>query len=273
MTVIIGIQCADGGIVVAADSAATFVTQGGAPTAKQLTSKLSIIDNQVIFGHSGVVGMGQRLENTAKSSWNNGKLAKRFVPATAMHELRNRFWQDVLKDEVTVANESGPHLMQLARQIVQQSFLVALPPLKDSERPSLFHFLWQGTPEMLTEQLPCVALGGGQPQADPFLSFIRRVIWKDGAPVTIGDGIFAAAWTLRYVLETSPGGVGGPGQMMVLKPSEEGNSWIAEEISDVNLDIHFEAVTDIEKYISEYPSEFQPGDIEAEETNSITEAP
>lgn len=258
MTVIIGIQCEDGGIVVAADSAATFITSTGAPTAKQPISKLSIISNQVIFGHSGTVGMGQRLEAIVKDSWDKKNLAKKYDPIKAMQFLRNRFWQEVVKDEVDVVNQSGPQLSELAKQFVMQQFLVALPPIKDSNRPCLIHFNWQCAPEMLNNQLPCVALGNGQPIADPFLSFIRRVIWSNGAPTTIADGKFAATWTLRYVLETSPAYISGPEQLVVLKQAQDDQGWVAEEFSDTALDLHIEHVTSFEEYLSEYPNKFRP---------------
>lgn len=182
MTVIIGVQCKDGGIVVAADGAATFVTSTGFPTSRQPMSKLSLINNELIFGHSGSVGLAQRLESVVKDAWQNKNARKKYNPPEMMQYLRNRFWQEVVKDEVDVVNQSGPHLSQLAQQTINQSFLVAFPPIKDSDRPILIHFNWDCHPEMLTDKLPCVALGSGQQIADPFLSFIRRVLWKGDVP-------------------------------------------------------------------------------------------
>lgn len=256
MTIIVAIQCQDGGVVVAADGAATFATGTGTQTARQPTTKLVGIDGQVIFGHSGSIGMAQRLEAVARDAWND-RLAKKHEPAAAMQQLRNRFWQSVVKDEVDVVNQSGPQLGQLAKQLVMQHFLVALPPLKGSDRPSLIHLNWQCHPEMLTPQLPCVSLGSGQAIADPFLSFIRRVLWSNAAPATIAEGQFAAALTLRYVIESSPGLVGAPEQMMILKPGASGGEWVAEEVPRINLDIHFENVAAFEKHLSTYPLMFQ----------------
>lgn len=258
MTVIVGILCMDGGIVVAADSAATFSTSTGALTAKQPTTKLSIIDNQVIFGHSGRVGLSQRLEEIAKDSWEKKKLSKKYNPTEAMQFLRNRFWEDVVKDEVEVAEKIEGSLAQLAQQGVMHDFLIALPPIKETNKPCLIHFNWNCFPEMLSGNLPCVALGSGQQIADPFLSFIRLVFWNNGAPSTIADGLFAAILTLRYVFKTSPAFVSGPEQIMVLKPGSEELEWIAEEMSDENLGEHFENVDAFEEYTSRYPQKFRP---------------
>lgn len=77
-----------------------------------------------------------------------------------------------------------------------------------------------------------------------------------GCTVKISDGVFAAAWTLRYVLESSPAFISGPEQIMVIVQEEASGNWMSEQIQDPNLDEHFENVTAIEQYISDYRKQF-----------------
>ena len=257
MTLIVAIQAADGQIAVAADGAATFATGSGRPTAKQAVSKLSVVEDELIFGHSGHVGLGQRLEPILADSWSKKNIAKKYSPTEAMQYLRNRFWQDVVKAEADVVNEAGATLAQLAQQFIMQTFLVAMPPVKDTDLPTLIHFSWNCFPERLTPDLPCVALGSGQPLADPFLSFVRRVIWGGKTPASLPDAIFSAAWTMRYAIESSPGFLSGPEQMMVLRKGNAEKPWYVEEIDRVNLDEHFQNVEELEAHIAEYPGIFR----------------
>ena len=92
--------------------------------------------------------------------------------------------------------------------------LVALPV---NHKPCLMQFDFNGAPELATSHLPFVALGSGQPIADPFLAFLRRLFWPDHEP-TVAEGRFAAVWTIDHVRRTNPGGVGGDIQLAILEP-------------------------------------------------------
>jgi hypothetical protein len=251
MTIILGMQCNDGGIVVAADGAATFTTATGSPTARQSITKLVLIDDSVIFAHSGMIGVGQRLEAIVRDSWSDKKISKKHDPAGTMQYLRNRFWQEVVKDEVDVVEQAGEHLRELSKQVIMQSFLVAFPPLKGMDRPTLIHFNWQCAPEMLTPNLPCVSLGSGQGIADPFLAFIRRIFWENKAPPNIPDCLLSATWAINHVIQESPGFISPPVQMMTIEKNKD-NIWVGQEIQKERLEEHKENIEALEKYISEY---------------------
>lgn len=62
--------------------------------------------------------------------------------------------------------------------------LVALPVRRV---PCLFTFDYNGAPEQMTSELPFVALGSGQPIADPFLALLKRLFWLTSQP-TLGRG-------------------------------------------------------------------------------------
>ena len=80
-------------------------------------------------------------------------------------------------------------------------------------RPVLFQFDFQAAGEQATADIPFIAVGSGQPLADPFLAFIRRVFWKDHLP-NLNEGIFAALWALSQAIEVNPGGVSNPIQWL-----------------------------------------------------------
>lgn len=254
MTVLIAIQCPEG-IVVAADGAATFV-MGQLPTAKQPARKLTIVDGSAIFGHSGMVGVGQRLLHVFEDAWSQKQIGKKKDYSQLALELRNRFWQEVMQSEVAVIDNAGKTMGQLARAQAEQSFLIALPPLKGEADPCVVHFDWKCSPERLNTSLPTVALGSGQPIADPFLSYVRHVFWNDKVPATLADAMFVAKWTLHYVIATSPGGVAAPDQYVTLRRDAAG-SWQAVELSEAELQEHTESVEALEEHMRGYAQKFR----------------
>jgi len=97
-----------------------------------------------------------------------------------------------------------------------------------TRQPQLFRFDQQASPEFATTDLPFVSVGSAITTADPFLAFIRRLFWPAGLP-TLADGIFGALWTLQHAIQTSPGGVAEPVQVVLLQGS------VARELDDVEL--------------------------------------
>lgn len=67
----------------------------------------------------------------------------------------------------------------------------------------------------MTVDLPFISLGSGQAIADPFLAFLKRLIWAKDPP-TLAEGKLVSVWAIDHVCKTNPGGVGGDVQMMVL---------------------------------------------------------
>ena len=84
----------------------------------------------------------------------------------------------------------------------------------------------------MTDELPFVAVGSGQLIADPFMAFLRRVFWKDSRP-NLAGGVFAAVWTLFHTIETNPGGVAEPVQIVVLE--KRNGVFVARELPDGEL--------------------------------------
>lgn len=248
MTLIIGIRCADG-IVVAADGAATLGSMGNMTAQQKTVKKLTILQDKIIVGVSGAVGLGQRLRATL----DEGYKAKKFSnlrAEIAMGEMRKAFWA-VVGPEWECARATAPVAgVQIASSSANTSMLTALPL---NGKPELVQFDLQCAPELATDDLPFVAIGSGQAQADPFLAFIRRVFWPTKPP-TLQDGVFSAVWTLRHTIETIPGGVADPIQVAVLE--KVGSDWKAREMTDAELDGHVAAIDSAEQSLSDWRSQF-----------------
>jgi len=257
MTLIIGIKCADG-IVVGSDGAATYMTVlGQSRTITQPTPKLIAIGEQVIVGVSGSVGLCQsychEIEPLVK---NRNNLAPWKTVAEARRFLQENLWKHAQvswqRAEV-VAKTVGPHAMQEA---LNQT-IVAFPVGNDSHLLQLNH---QCQPEEATANLPFIAIGSGQPTADPFLAFIRRVLWPSNTP-SLKDGVFAVTWALDYSIKAQPGGIAEPMQIMVLE--KPGDRWKLRELSEDELGQHKQMIKTMDdefpnflkKIFSEPPSQ------------------
>lgn len=243
MTLIIGVKCEDD-VVIASDGAATLGSLGNR-TVLQPTKKLHIIDNKVIVGVSGQVGLGQRITGEIETMWNGKKLAGK-----KSHEAMTIVSQGIrehMKQEYDMAQIASRTIGNTALQGAISATLVAIPVNK---KTALFEFDHQGSPEEKTKDMPFVAIGSGQSIADPFLAFIRRVFWSDSCCPSLSDAIFAAVWTLQHAIFTNPGGVANPIQVMSL--SIDGDDYSVKEYTSDELKEHYELITEIEKGLHDY---------------------
>lgn len=245
MTLIIGIKCSDG-IVMGADGAATFGALGQ-QTIRQAVKKLASIDNQLIVGVSGHIGLGQRITGTMEDLWHKNVLGREKRSYEVMDTVRKAIGEHIVT-EMKVAGEISKLLGQGLASTSAVSFTVMAMPADDQLR--LYHFGCAGEPEEATATLPFVAVGSGQTRADPFLAFIRKIFWNDSLP-TISQGIFATVWSLLHAIRTDPGGVAEPIQLMTLTKGTKHPS-IVKEFDEVELQEHRQAVEAAEQYISKF---------------------
>jgi len=243
MTLIIGIKCTDG-IVLGADGAATFSTMGQQTIRQPIKKKLTILDDCVVVGISGPVGLGQRLCGEIQKLWKEKALSGK-QPYQAMTIIRKSLWQH-MADEYQAAEAARKVIGPVALDSALASTIIALPI---SKAMCLFQFDQQGAPEEATTDLPFVAMGSGRNTADPFLAFIRRIFWKDTIP-NLAEGIFATLWTLDHAIKTSPGGIAEPIQIVVLKTN--GSDCKAQELNETDLQEHYEAIGAAEKSLANF---------------------
>jgi 20S proteasome alpha/beta subunit len=214
VTVLVGILCSDG-VVIASDSAATYGTGNAVQTIGQQTvTKIWELEKSVLYASTGSIGTAQLISSAIGNLWKSKQLLGNTVVTSvdAMAIIARNIvttLESIHRSAATVASLIGP---QAAGQSALSQSLVALPFKK---KACLFQFDNSGAPEQATDDLPFISLGIGQPIADPFLAFLKRILWKDSKP-TVAEGRFAAAWTVQHVIETIPGGVGPPIQLATL---------------------------------------------------------
>lgn len=240
MTLIVGVKCSDG-IVLGADSSATFGVPLGQPTIRQDTSnKLHISFNRIVLGVSGPVALSQSYndEIDAYLSRHGNKPHWKHVQ-DAKTELSEMFWKHAKVAwewaRVTVGVVGQPVTVE-CNHSTAVAFAIG-------NTPHLIQFSPQCQAEEVTRELPFVALGSGQPSADLFLAFIRRIFWP--SEPSLGDGELAAIWTVDEVIKQIPGFVGGKIQVAVLR--EEQHNWKCSQLSDDEIDAHREMIENIEQ--------------------------
>jgi hypothetical protein len=150
--------------------------------------------------------MSQLLIDKIRAVWNPNYFANA-RPTEAMHRIGT-----AIAETVKIYATNAQAFQQIGGFNALCQSLVAVPV---KGIPQLFQFDNGGIPEAATKELPFVALGSGQQIADPFLAFLRKILWKDRTP-TMAEGRLVAAWTVCHVAETNPGGVALPLQMFCL---------------------------------------------------------
>jgi 20S proteasome alpha/beta subunit len=248
LTLIIGIRCREG-IVVAGDGAAQYAVMGR-PTAQAATvRKLKIVHNKIIVGVSGPVGLAQRLTAHVEEGYAAGRYGGR--AETAIGVMRSEFWRLIVEPEYNVALSAGRLIgAQIAMAPAISAMVVAMPFDAGAE---LIQFDQQCAPELASDDLPCVAIGSGQPMTDPFLAFLRLIFFPRRVP-SVQDGVFCAVWALQHAIDTMPGGVAEPKQVIVLE--RKGQDWEARELPTAEIDIHVDAVRDAERTLTDWRSQF-----------------
>jgi hypothetical protein len=142
----------------------------------------------------------------------------------------------------------------MARQVIgpvaaESAIASAIAALPISKSPCLFQFDQQGAPEEASADLPFAAIGSGQSIADPFLAFLRRIFWANKQP-SLADGIFAVLWTLEHAIQTNPGGVSEPKQVVVLEKCSD--KWKARELAPEEFEEHIEAIGAAEQSLANF---------------------
>lgn len=240
MTLIIGIKC-NSGVVVAADGAATLGHITGT-TVRQEVKKLTIIKDKMIIGTSGPVGLAQRFVGELEECYEKGELTGA-KPSQAMTAISKRFQKNVKIEQAMAQgaiNLIGP---AVNRHWMAQSIVAS--PIK--KQVCLFEFPDIGSPEEKTQDTAFVSIGSAQNTADPFLAFLKRLIWKNELP-DIGIAIFSALWTLRHAIQTSPGGVADPIQIAIL--TKKNGEFEARDLQRAELQEHNLVIKEVEDVLA-----------------------
>ena len=240
--------------MVGADRGATMGTVTGLETIMQPMTKLNAISDKAIVGVSGPVGLGQLYVDRVEKSCTDALICD---TSDICRRLRDEFIQDA---------QISLQMSALASQVIGpvargSSIATVLIAIATREGPTLIEFDSMCNPEIKTSDLPFVSIGSGQVTADPFLAFIKKILWQERSP-TISDGCFAILWTLRHTIETTPGGIGFPVDLAVLTVKESRTD--ARFLPEAELREHEQNVTELEEYISRFTQEQRPTEQEPE---------
>lgn len=227
MTLIVGVICRDG-VVIGADSVAT----AGTAIEHHVSDKITIEEDDVIVACSGSAGLSQLIKEELSGRWHEFKQNQSVtVVRAAVSEVMYSQIEPSAKRAKTAGSVFGGC-----------ETLVALPL---GYSPSLIHFSPLADSFEITSEFPFVSIGSGRSQADPFLAFIKRILWRDRAPISTRAAIFGVLWTLQHVSTVSAGlGVGEPHWIAVLE--KHGGSWQAEKLSEGELSEHRQAIIEAE---------------------------
>lgn len=209
MTILVGVKCTDG-IVIGADSMSTSAMGPNPLIQAPIAEKLQSIGNKAILACTGSVGLAQRVKIVADEMWNK-KLFTGSGMSTATN-LAGRVLTDFGSSHVQKHPQLGINFGALLAMVVQDiPYLVEFgsvdfqPELKEGN-----HFY--------------VTMGSGQMLADPFLAFVKRVLWKDKMP-DVERAKIGIHWVLQYTCGQAVGMVGGPFKLGVLRKQEV--DWVA----------------------------------------------
>lgn len=227
MTIIVGVFCKDG-VVIGADSAATL-TAGQVRTIEQRMKKIEIVRDRVIVAATGQIGLTQRFVAQVEEGWKQGTFTKSQV------EIGKALSAAAIAD---FQSTNAPR---------QLGALVAFPC---GNKPCLCEFDQEHfQPELKTDRLWYVSMGSGQSIADPFLGFIREVLWHDGLP-TCKEAAFAVTWTISQAIKLNPGGINGPIHVAML--AYEDGKLCARELSEAEIEQHQQNVEGAHEHLREY---------------------
>ena len=252
MTLILGIKCS-AGIVMGSDGAATLISAEGIPTVMEPMHKLHVLQESLIMGVSGQVGLGQLYCDRVASLWKANQFGKECSMPDALRKLRQAIGQDA-QPSIAMASVAAPLMGGFARQQILTKSLIAVPVGGFSGQPELIQCDYTGMAEAATSDLPYISIGSGQSLADPFLAFLRRIFWPGTLP-TVVDGIFAVTWTLLQAIAATPGGVSEPIQLAVLEGGR-GQKPSARILTEQETQEHRESVLDAEvnlRRLKDYP--------------------
>ena len=230
MTLVIGVLCGDG-IVIGADSIATYATPTGEYTVEQkMDSKVHKVDDRVLYAFSGDIGLGQDVMHSLSKSWERNK-------SKSKENIRKSFSKAVIEPINEYAKRSSDVRTLLPREPVYDPSIVSMVAFVAKDQPTLIRYSLEGHPEEYTKGLSFVAIGSGQKEADPFLAFVKRVAWNDRQPRTVKQGIVGVLWALQHVIRVNPGrGVGGEISIGVLERTQ--GEWQASVQKEERLGLY-----------------------------------
>lgn len=242
MTLIVGIWT-ENGVVLASDSAASYSTgQFTTTIGQQEVTKIHKLADSILFASTGAIGMAQLISQRLAEMWKKSELAGISSPEEMMLRISGQI-DALVSPFLKSSNYLRPLGLDPGGSLCK--CLVAIPV---KQRAHLLSFDYNGAPERATGELPFMAMGSGQPIADPFLALLKRLFWS-ASPPTLPEARLAAVWTIDHVRRTNPGGVALRTQLAVLQSREGKLEAVLCPENDIQE--HMQKIGDAEKALVE----------------------
>jgi 20S proteasome alpha/beta subunit len=237
VTAVVGIKSKDG-IVIGADSAATFEAARGFPTIEQEIDKIFIIENAVIVAGTGEIGLQQRFCDIVRSAYKEKLFAKNYIEVGRSLSERTvkNFLSTGVRDLLATREYPIPYKALLA--------------YASSERFHLCEFTTGFQPEWKDEKMNFASMGCGQNITDAFLGFMKRVFWGK-TELSVIQATFIAVWTLKHAIDLNTGGIKAPIQLARLQKWPDGK-YRPFMLSKEEIAEHEASADDGERYLSLY---------------------
>ena len=232
MTILVGVRCSDG-VVIGADSIGTSAAGQLPIMHMEVDSKIRIFDNAVIVATTGAVGYTQRLHDHVEAAV-RGKVFTNLPARDAAINIPHRFLPDLQKSFAPSWGNDGLRFGCLIAAAAQDGPFLAEFGTADFQ------------PEMKVGKIFFVSMGSGQLLADPFLSFVCRVLWRSEMP-NVDRGKFGVYWVLAHTLKLAPGKIGPPIRLATLR--QVNNIWLAQE-QDTQESAQY--IDELENHIGEF---------------------
>jgi hypothetical protein len=214
LTILVGVKCTDG-IVIGADSMMTSA-MGASPLVQEpVAEKLQLVGNKAIIACTGSVGLAQRVKIIADQMWKDKEFTGSGMKTAT--RLAGLALTDFGSSHVQKHPQLGINFGALMAMVVQ-------------DVPYLVEFgSTDFQPELKEATNFCVSMGSGQMLADPFLTFVKRVLWKGTMP-NVERAKIGVFWALSYTCKVAVGNVGGDLKLGVLR--KHGVDWTASIVAD-----------------------------------------
>jgi len=220
VTVIVGILCQDG-VAIASDRqiTATAVVPLSQPPTLQTsiaaTTKIAVIENDVLLGVSGTPTIGDEYEVVIRKNYSRFK--------GGLYENATRAVQREIREIINEHIKTAISLVPLVGQLVAYSQAVCECLLVANFRDGikLIQILQHGGFDITKAEMPIKVIGSGQYHADPFMVFLKNTFWPQRLP-TVQEGILAACWAVDYSIEVGAPMVGRDIDAFTLAPDGRG---------------------------------------------------
>jgi hypothetical protein len=199
-------------------------SQDGLPPARARAKKLRVVGGQAVLGVSGHDGLAQEMALSLEHCLAEPD-RRDSTEAVFRAKIRDALAAPVQRTVAIHRTLQGlPGFGSTTREYVLSHSAVAIPFGKSLR-------LYVLDPECslteVTDELSCATAGAAQEVAEPFLAFLRKLLWPEGPP-SLARGELAAYWTVRHAIESNAPGLAHPIQLMVIRRGPDGSTEILE---------------------------------------------